>query len=77
MLDAITQGDLRQQMERHLLMVEEVLGGMDLFLKGLEHRVTRIEEELGLEPDGVSTTGLVADLQRIKYELTSIRKQSR
>lgn len=74
MFESITQQDLRAQMEQHLLMVEEVLGGLDQFVQGLEQRITRIEEGLGLEPDGVSTSGWVADLQRTKAELAKLRK---
>lgn len=73
MFDSLTQKDLRAQMEQHLLMVEEVLGGLDQFVQGLEQRITRIEEGLGLEPDGISTSGWVADLQRAKAELTKLR----
>jgi hypothetical protein len=60
-------------MEQHLLMVEEVLGGLDQFVQGLELRINRIEEGLGLEPNGVSTSGWVGDLQRVKAELTRLR----
>lgn len=73
MFDSLTQKDLRAQMEQHLLMVEEVLGGLDQFVQGLERRITHIEEGLGLEPDGISTTGWVADLQRVKAELAKLR----
>lgn len=73
MFDAVTQKELRAQMEQHLLMVEEVLGGLDQFVQGLERRITRIEEGLGLEPDGISASGWVADLQRVKAELTKLR----
>ena len=52
MFESVTQSELRAQMEQHLLMVEEVLGGLDQFVQGLERRITRIEEGLGLEPDG-------------------------
>jgi len=38
-------------MEQHLLMVE---------VQGLERRIARIEEGLGLEPQGVSASGWVA-----------------
>ena len=74
MFESVTQKDLRTQMEQHLLMVEEVLGGLDQFAQGLERRITRIEEGLGLEPEGVSTSGWVADLQRVKAELARLRK---
>ncbi|MBU4274027.1 MAG: hypothetical protein KKA28_19520 [Planctomycetes bacterium] len=74
MFESVTQQDLRAQMEQHLLMVEEVLGGLDQFVQGLEQRIARIEEGLGLEPDGVSTSGWVADLQRVKAELAKLRK---
>ena len=66
MFSSVTQADLRVQMEQHLLMVEEVLGGLDQFVQGLEQRITRIEEGLGLEPNGISATGWVADVQRAK-----------
>ena len=75
MFEAVTQKELRAQMEQHLLMVEEVLGGLDQFVQGLEQRISRIEEGLGLEPDGVSVTGWVADLQRTKSELARLRNR--
>ena len=74
MFDAVTQKDLRAQMEQHLLMVEEVLGGVDQFVQGLERRITRIEESLGLEPEGLSASGWVADLQRLKADVAQLRK---
>ena len=73
MFNSVTQADLRAQMEQHLLMVEEVLGGLDQFVQGLERRFTRIEEGLGLEPEGLSASGWVADLQRLKAELAQLR----
>ena len=74
MFGSVTQADLRAQMEQHLLMVEEVLGGLDQFVQGLERRITRIEEGLGLEPEGVSASGWVADLQRVRAELAQLRR---
>ena len=73
MFEELTMSQLRSQIEQHLLMVEEVLGGMDTFIQRLEKRVSRIEEGLGLEPEGISASGWVADLQRAKTELTAIR----
>lgn len=73
MFEELTMTELRTQIEQHLLMVEEVLGGMDTFIQRLEKRVSRIEEGLGLEPEGISASGWVADLQRVKTELVSIR----
>lgn len=73
MFESVTQSELRAQMEQHLLMVEEVLGGLDQFVQGLERRISRIEEGLGLEPDGISASGWVADLQRVKAELAKLR----
>lgn len=75
MFESVTQQDLRTQMEQHLLMVEEVLGGLDQFVQGLEKRITRIEEGLGLEPEGISASGWVADLQRVKAELATLRNR--
>ncbi len=77
MFSSVTQTDLRVQMEQHLLMVEEVLGGLDQFVQGLEQRITRIEEGLGLEPNGISATGWVADVQRAKAELARLRSPQR
>jgi hypothetical protein len=74
MFEAVTQKELRAQMEQHLLMVEEVLGGLDQFVQGLERRITRIEEGLGLEPEGVSASGWVAELQRLKAEVSKLRR---
>ena len=77
MFSSVTQADLRAQMEQHLLMVEEVLSGLDQFVQGLEQRITRIEEGLGLEPNGISATGWVADVQRAKAELARLRSPQR
>lgn len=74
MFESTTQQELRAQMEQHLLMVEEVLGGMDQFVQGLERRIARIEEGLGLEPDGLSASGWVADLQRLKAQVARMRQ---
>jgi len=73
LFEELMMTELRSQIEQHLLMVEEVLGGMDTFIQRLEKRVSRIEEGLGLEPEGISASGWVADLQRVKTELASIR----
>ena len=74
MFESTTQQELRAQMEQHLLMVEEVLGGMDQFVQGLERRIARIEEGLGLEPDGLSASGWIADLQRLKAQVAKMRQ---
>lgn len=74
MFSSVTQAELRAQMEQHLLMVEEVLGGLDQFVQGLERRITRIEEGLGLEPEGLSASGWVADLLRLRAELAQLRR---
>ncbi|NML45916.1 hypothetical protein HHL11_19360 [Ramlibacter sp. G-1-2-2] len=74
MFETVTQKELRAQMEQHLLMVEEVLGGLDQFVQGLERRIARIEQGLGLEAEGISASGWVADLQRMKAELAKLRK---
>jgi len=47
MFEELTMSQLRSQIEQHLMMVEEVLGGMDTFIQRLEKRVSRIEEGLG------------------------------
>lgn len=72
MFEAVTQKELRAQMEQHLIMMEEVLGGLDQFVQRLEGRITRIEEGLGLEPEGISASGWVAELQRVKTQMSKL-----
>ncbi|WP_407278222.1 hypothetical protein U5817_17305 [Aromatoleum evansii] len=74
MFEQVTMQELREQMEQHLLMVEEVLGGLDQFVQGLEQRVSRIEEGLGIEPEGISSSGWVAELQRVKAEIQKLQR---
>ena len=74
MFEAVTQKELRAQMEQHLIMMEEVLGGLDQFVQRLEGRITRIEEGLGLEPEGISASGWVAELQRLKTQMSKLRR---
>jgi len=75
MLSGITLQDLRSQMEEHLLMVEEVLGGLDLYIQKLEKRLERMELLLGLEDEGVSTRGVLAEIQRLSNQLAQLRSR--
>lgn len=74
MLNSVSMADLRSSVEQHLLMVEEVLGGLDMFVQCLDGRLRRIEKGLGLEEGGVSTSGWVADLERVKAECARFRE---
>ena len=75
MPDNITQTDLRAQVERHLLMVEEVLGGMDQFLMDLETRVAGIEEFLGMHsPDGPKVS-VKEDIQVLKADIAKLARR--
>ena len=71
----ITQSDLRAQIERHLLMVEEVLGGMDQFLMDLESRVTRIEDFLGMHATDVPNASLTADVRHLKADVAKLLRR--
>lgn len=73
MFEGMTLQDLRKQMEEHLLMVEEVLGGLDTYVQQLEGRVVRVEKALGLEPEGLATAGALAQLQRLAVEIQKLR----
>ena len=64
MFDDFAMGDLKAQIHQHLLMVEEVLGG----------RLERVEELLGVRPEGIAASGCIADVQRAKDELLRIRE---
>ena len=44
MMGDVTLKDLRSRMEEHLMAVEEVLGGLDLYVQQLDARLVRIEE---------------------------------
>jgi hypothetical protein len=70
----IAQKELRGQIEQHLLMVEEVLGGLDQFVQDLARRIEKIEEGLGLEPEGISASGWVAELHRLKVDVSKLRE---
>lgn len=73
MFKKVTLDELKEQMEEHLLMVEEVLGGLDQFVQGLERRVSRIEDELGLASDAEQSNGWVAELKALKGELQKLQ----
>jgi hypothetical protein len=77
MLGDVSLNDLRSRMEEHLMAVEEVLGGLDLYAQQLEARLARIEEALGLDPDGVTTGGALAQLQRLSALVDQMRKDLR
>jgi len=75
MFEAVTQKELRGQIEQHLLMMEEVLGGLDQFVQGLERRIVAIEEGLGIEADGISASGWVAELHRLRQDMSLLRRE--
>jgi len=41
--------NINAKVEEHHLMVEEVLGGMDIMISQLERRITNIERTLGIK----------------------------
>jgi hypothetical protein len=75
MIDDITLGALRTRMDEHLMAVEEVLGGLDLYVQQIEGRVARIERALGIEAEGLSTQGALADLQRLSMLVAQMRRE--
>lgn len=77
MIGDLTLEQLRTRMDEHLMAVEEVLGGLDLSIRQLESRLTHIEEILGLEPDGLSATGALADLSRLGVLIDRMRQEGR
>lgn len=74
MFEGMTLQDIRKQMEEHLLMVEEVLGGLDTYVQQLEGRLIRVEKALGLEREGLATNGALAQLQRLSVEMQKLRR---
>ena len=77
MIGDVTLKDLRSRMDEHLLAVEEVLGGLDLYVQQIEQRLARIEDILGLDPDGMTTQGALAQLQRLSTLVDQMRKEVR
>ena len=77
MMGDVTLKDLRSRMEEHLMAVEEVLGGLDLYVQQLDARLVRIEEALGLEPEGLTTQGALAQWQRLSVLVDQMRKDVR
>ena len=77
MIGDVTLKELRSRMDEHLLAVEEVLVGLDLYVQQLERRIARIEELLGLDPDGLTTQGALAQLQRLSGLVEQMRRESR
>lgn len=75
MIGDVTLKDLRIRMDEHLMAVEEVLGGLDLYVQQLDQRLARIEDELGLDPDGLTAQGALARLQRLAALVDQMRKE--
>ena len=74
MFDDFAMGDLKAQIHQHLLMVEEVLGGMDLHLRLLDRRLERVEELLGVRPEGIAASGCIEDVESAIDDLLIIRE---
>ena len=77
MMGDVTLKDLRSRMDEHLMAVEEVLGGLDLYVQQLEGRLARVEGVLGLDPDGLTIHGALAQLQRLSAIVEQMRKDIR
>jgi hypothetical protein len=64
-------------MDEHLLAVEEVLGGLDLYVQGLETRLARVEALLGVETDGLAMDGALAKVERLFALVGQMRNEVR
>ena len=73
MIGDVSLKDLRLRMDEHLMAVEEVLGGLDLYVQQLDSRVTRVERLLGIEPEGLALNGALADFQRLSVLVERLR----
>jgi hypothetical protein len=71
----VSLDDLRARIDEHLLMIEEVLGGMDAFLTRLEVRVRRTEELLGIASTA-EYPGLPGELRKIREELEKFKTEA-
>ena len=71
----VTLRDLRSRMDEHLLAVEEVLGGLDLYVQQVEARLAKVEQVLGLDPDGLRVDGALARLHRLSSLVDKMRNE--
>lgn len=68
--------DINVKIDEYHLMVEEVLGGMDMMVSNLETRVLSIEQALGIDGDrehGIKAKRLESfnkELKKLKSEVT-------
>ena len=64
--------ELEEALKEHMLKVEKVLGGMDLFLQRLEQRMATVEEQLGTAFHQEPGEGLINDVAELKEAITAI-----
>ena len=63
--------ELLTRMNEYQLMVEEVLGGMDMMLSRLESRVVALEEKSGITSGACGTSN--ADINQVRAEMQKLR----
>ncbi|ABM04400.1 hypothetical protein Ping_2689 [Psychromonas ingrahamii 37] len=59
----------KDQIDEYHLMIEEVLGGMDIMLSGMNKRVSILEKKIDSIIDKASNTSEIKDLHAQVYEM--------
>lgn len=65
------QEKLLSRLNEYQLMVEEILGGMDMLISRLEHRVEALERSAGIVTNSDNTNQ--NDVHQIKQEMQQLR----
>ena len=65
------QEKLLSRLNEYQLMVEEILGGMDMMISRLEHRVEALERSAGIVTNSDNTNQ--NDVHQIKQEMQQLR----
>jgi len=62
----------KEQIDEYHLMIEEVLGGMDIMVSNIEKRVSTLEDRIDIAlKDSSEIHSLRKDMTKMKSELTS------
>ena len=65
---------IREKVDEYHLMIEEVLGGMDMMITKLDSRVKRLEEATGIS--GLQPTENIANqIKSLRTEISGIKSE--
>lgn len=66
--------ELSEKLDHYHLMIEEVLGGMDLMLTSMDKRISRIEKHMGIKTqDGLNKNG--NEIKKLREEVAQLKEE--